>query len=87
MGNGESARDCCGSVRAFAFSGDFSKWDVSSVDRMFLVASSFNVDLSKWDVSSVASMGHKFKLSACLAGKCHRFGVPTLGPGTDFVKA
>ena len=40
------------------FTGDISKWDVSSVPHMqymFSGASSFNGDLSKWDVSSVAA--------------------------------
>ena len=41
------------------FTGDISKWDVSSVtdmNNMFYYASSFNGDISKWDVSSVTNM-------------------------------
>merc|ERR1719362_2836881 len=42
-----------------AFTGEISKWDVSSVEgmcSMFLRATAFNIDISKWDVSRVTNM-------------------------------
>ena len=45
------------------FTGDLSKWDVSSVKNMFEMfwfASSFNGDVSKWDVSRVVKMSKMF---------------------------
>jgi surface protein len=56
------------------FSGDISKWDVSSVtvmDGMFFDNSQFNGDISKWDVSSVTEMENMFmgsKISGDISG-------------------
>jgi len=40
------------------FNGDFSKWDVSSVENMshMFSCSKFNGDISKWDVSGVENI-------------------------------
>ena len=50
-------------IADYIFTGDISKWDVSSVrDMSYMFAESlFNGDISKWDVSKVKCAVHMFR--------------------------
>ena len=58
-------------LRAIAFNGDISGWDVSSVNTMFFMftdAIAFNQDLSNWNVSSVNNMESMFSSASAFNG-------------------
>ena len=60
-------------LTAYAFNGDISVWNVSSVrdmSSMYYRASGFNADLSTWDVSRVTDMDYMFQQA--LASQPHR---------------
>ena len=67
---------------AKSFTGDISKWDVSSVkdmSSMFLAAKSFSSDLSEWDVSNVQSMPAMFRWATSFNGDISKWDVSSVG--------
>ena len=60
------------------FTGDISKWNMSSatiMTSMFAEATSFNVDLSKWDVSKVNDMPFTFYGASLFNGDLSKWDV------------